>query len=538
MIKDTFRRGMLVAALAFVSVAAPGCAVSEADVHRWEGTERGPEKLYAVITHDKYAYPLRIEAAMSLIRMKPRGGQRIGLKYLLDGYDAAGEKVPGALVGIKDEPRRKIVEGMTPELIKHITAQPPARNADGTLPPDPSIPYKDAAFGMLSHEPSLVSDEKIKADLTAALIAWTQTSFEDRIENPSQAYGVETMMRFFGAAAVRSLPGLIREESTKIDRIAALVADLGDEQTKLKASDNLVSLAKLLDSTAWRDKQVPLVKAANERAGQKATDEQVKQQVLKFQDQELTKVFSAMKRVGGPAVIDYCLAYAAQKDASEDRRKAAIAALEGRIDKYNSAAIEKLFAIARDENTPDAVRDLAFNRIGELPKEMVVPKLYAMFDTKKWKVRWVAGSLVLKSAKTQDIAEFMKHLPASPGIKMGMTEAITYAGLINGKGRQPPTELEGTIKARDAIDPYLKAREIGPKLVAISWFYGGKKSDINVVKSFESDPSPVPKCDKEDECGWTCNVPKAPGSEEKEEKTISTVGDYVKYCVEPSMTAP
>lgn len=526
MIRHVLRRGLLAAVLISACVV-PGCAVSESDVKRWESTERGPEKLYAVITHDKYAYPLRTEAALSLIRMKPRAGQRVGMKYLIDGYEVAGEKVPGALSALKEEPRKNIVAGMTPELVKQMSAPPPARKADGTMPPDPSIPYKDAAFGMLSHEPSLVGDDKSKDELTQALIGWAQAAFEERLENPAQAYGVETMMRFFGAPAVKSLPGLITESSTKIDRIAGLVADLGDEETKKKASEQLVTLAKTIDAPAWREKQTPLVRDANNRANQKVTDEQLKAQVLKFQDQELTKVFSAMKKVGGRPVIDFCLGYGAQKDASEDRRKAALAALEGRIDKNAASDIDRLYNIAKDDSTPDSVRDLAFNRLGELPKELVLPKLYALFETKKWKVRWVAASLVLKGMKTQELGDFMRHLPRS---KVGMSEPITYGGFLQ--------KMEGTQKPRDAIDPFLRGRDTIPKLVALGYFYGGKKGDLDVVKSHESDASPVPKCDKDDECGWVCNVPKSPGSQEQEEKTISTVGDFVKFCVEPSMTAP
>lgn len=517
----------MLAALLFSACAVQGCAVSESDVKRWELTERGPEKLYAVITHDKYAYPLRTEAALSLIRMRPRAGQRVGMKYLVDGYEVAGEKVPGALAALKEEPRKNVVNGMTAELVKQIGAPPPQRKPDGALPPDPSIPYKDAAFGMLSHEPTLVSDDKAKEQLTQALISWSQTAFEDRLENPSQAYGVETMMRYFGAPAVKALPTLIAESSNKIDRIAGLVADLGDEETKKKASEQLVTLAKTLDAPAWRDKQTPLVRDANQRAGQKVTEDQLKAQILKFQDQELTKVFSAMKKVGGRPIIDYCLGYAAQKDASEERRKAAMAALEGRIDKNNPQDIDRLYNIAKDDSTPDSVRDLAFGRLGELPKEMVLPKLYALFETKKWKVRWVAASLVLKGMKTQEIGEFMKHMPR---VKVGMSEPITYGGFVQ--------KMEGTQKGREALDPWLHGRDTVPKLVALGYFYGGKKSDVDVVKSFETDTSPVPKCDKEDECGWTCNVPKSPGSQEQEEKTISTVADFVKFCVEPSMTAP
>jgi hypothetical protein len=94
----------------------------------------------------------------------------------------------------------------------------------------------------------------------------------------------------------------------------------------------------------------------------------------------------------------------------------------------------------------------------------------------------------------------------------------------------------GEPKAREAISPYLNGKEFGPKIAALGVFYDGKKGDVSVVQSKEDDKTLVPKCDKEDECGWTCVVPKAPGSQETEQKTITTVGEFVKFCVEPSMT--
>src|SRR5580693_6018755 len=86
-----------------------GCRVNENDVHRWESTERGPEKLVAVVEHDKYAYPLRTEAAVSLIRMRPRSGRRIGIELLTN-----------ALTQISSDARQKIVDGMTPELEQQL----------------------------------------------------------------------------------------------------------------------------------------------------------------------------------------------------------------------------------------------------------------------------------------------------------------------------------------------------------------------------------------------------------------------------------
>jgi hypothetical protein len=513
---DRMRRASTV--LLFLALA--GCAVSESDVHRWEGTERGPEKLTAVLTHDKYSMQLRTEAAMSLIRMKPRAGKRVGIDQLIN-----------ALASLDDDARRKIVIGMTPELVKEIEAPPPQKKPDGTMPFDETVPFKDAAFSMLSHDPPLVADEKSKTDLSAALIKWTQTDFEDRIDNSAQAFGVEQMMRFFGAPAVKGLPPLMTEQSQKVDRMAALVADLGDDATKLAASTQLRTLAESIDNPAWIAKQKPLVQEANKRSGANVTDQQLTIQLDKFQEQELTKVFTSMKKVGGRPVIDYCLKFAANGKNSEERRKAALAALEGRIDKANTADIDAIFSVAKDDSTPDGVRDLAFARLGELPKEQVVPKLYTLFEGKKWKVRWVAGQYVLKASTTKGLGEFMHHLPATAAVKMGESEPLLYGQLI-AKMDAP----SGEPKPREAILPYLNAKELGPRMTALAFFYQGKKADLSVVQSHESDNAPVSKCEKEDECGWTCEVPKAPGSQETESKTIATVGEFVKFCIVPSMT--
>jgi hypothetical protein len=320
-------------------------------------------------------------------------------------------------------------------------------------------------------------------------------------------------------------------ESSKVDRIASLIADLGDEPTKQAASVQLVALAQGVDSPVWVAKMKALVIESNKRANTPATDQQVQLQLDKFQEQELTKIFGSMKKIGGRPVIDYCLKFASNGKNSDERRKAALAALEGRIDKGNTADVDAIFLIAKDEATPDAVRDLAFARLGELPKEQVVPKLYTLFEPKKWKVRWVSASLVLKTMSTKNIPEFMRHLPPNTATKQGLSEPLTYGAAI-AKMEAPA----GEPKPRDAILPYLNAKELGPRLTALGFFYQGKKADISVVQSHEEDKALVPKCDKEDECGWTCEVPKAPGSQETESKTIGTVGEFVKFCIVPSMT--
>src|SRR5579863_8946491 len=108
----------LYAAAALAAAAGPGCAVSDSDVHRWESTEGGPEKLYAIVTHDKYSWPLREEASLSLVRMRPRNGKRIGLEFLALGYDTSLGRVQGALGVLTEEARRTVVDGITPKLVE------------------------------------------------------------------------------------------------------------------------------------------------------------------------------------------------------------------------------------------------------------------------------------------------------------------------------------------------------------------------------------------------------------------------------------
>ncbi len=391
-------------------LALSACAVSETDVHRWETTENGPEKLYNIVTHDKFSWPLRAEAALSLVRMRPRNGKRIGLEHLVVGYDTPTGRVQGSLAVLSEEARRRIVDDITPKLVEAIQQPVPPKSADGTLVPDPSIPYKDAAFALLSHEPPLASNEKTKADLVAALSQWVQTDFEARIDSGAQQFGVEQIMRFLGSPSVKMLPGVVTESSTKVDRACALVADIGDDDTKRRAGEALVALGKRIDSSDWLDKQRLLVLEANQKQHIAATPQQVSDQLKQYQEQELEKVFTNMKRVGGRPAVEYCLAYARDKSKSEKMRTDALAALENRVDKSAAGDVNSLFDIVRDDTNPDKVRGVAMARLGELPKEMIIPKLYTLFD-KKWQVRLDAAHMILRMITTRDVADFMRHLP-------------------------------------------------------------------------------------------------------------------------------
>jgi hypothetical protein len=508
--------------------AVAGCAVSESDVHRWETTEGGPEKLYAIVTHDKYSWPLREEAALSLVRMRPRNGKRVGLEYLAMGFDTSQGRVQGALGVLTEEARRTIVDGIAPKLVEGILQPTPPKPAEGAvIPPDPSVPYKDAAFALLSHEPPLATDEKAKTELTSALSQWVQTDFESRIDNGSQQFGIEQIMRFIGASSVKSLPSCITESSTKVDRACALVADIGDEDTKKRAAESVVLLGKRIDSQEWLDKQRAAVLEANKVQHTTASPQQVAQQLTLYQEQELEKVFTQLKRIGGRPAVDYCLAFAHDKSKSEKMRVDALLAIENRVDKNVPNDVNIIFDIVKDDTNPDKVRGVAMARLGELPKEMILPKLYSLFD-RKWQVRMDAERMIVRMITTKELSDFMHHLPETAQTKIGMSEPLSTGATVMAMDPQ------GGPKPRTVLNGFLESKELGAKLTAIGSYYQAKKGEASALTPLESDKSPVPKCDPADQCGWTCDVPK-PGSKETDTKTVTTVGEFVKWCVEPSL---
>jgi hypothetical protein len=64
-----------------------------------------------VVTHDKYPLELRVEAAMTLVTMKPRGGRSVGL--------LGGDDFDGLLTALGEMPadqRQIVLSGMVPRL--------------------------------------------------------------------------------------------------------------------------------------------------------------------------------------------------------------------------------------------------------------------------------------------------------------------------------------------------------------------------------------------------------------------------------------
>jgi hypothetical protein len=515
--------GRFVAAITVAAVLTlgQGCRTSEDDVHRWANTAQGPRKLVAVLTHDKYPIDLRIEAAETLVSMKPRGGRRIGIQ----GTDEQ-EGLVDALAQMAPAPRTALISKLVPKLQAEMAKPAPVQVPGQPAKPDLSVPYKDAAFAILTHDDgALIPDEALKKSVRASLASWCTTNFADRLDDSSQLYGVEQVLRELKAEGVHNLPDLILPGAPKLDRMADLTAELGDPETKQRASTALVAVAKNVSSDEWVAQKKPAVEAANKQSKLNPTPDQLKAQLAQYQEEELLRVFGSMKKIGGKPVVDYLLGYVQDKNGLEKRRAAAMAALQGNLDRNNAAQAQVALSIAGDPATPDSLRDLSLQRVGEFPRAMVVEKLFELFKNDNWKVRWVAASLVLKMSDTSQMPEFMSKLGQAEGL--AITEPLSYGGLL--------ADLKGTPTPAAIAEKYsATGNSVPARLTALSYYYSsGTAADAAKVEAYAKDSAATPKCKPDaKECEWKCTVQGASGEETKD---IKTVGEFVEFCVKPAM---
>ncbi len=513
---DSWRGPLVALALASTAIATTGCRITEEDVHKWANKAQGPRKLVAVLSHDKYSTDLRVEAGMTMIRMKPRGGQQIGLQ--------GSDEFTGLIEALDELPATEssqLIEKMTPQLVAEMTKKPAQDE------PDDSFPYKDAAYALLTHEGgALITDAALRDRLMKALVQWSNTNFDERLDNTSQIYGMEQVLRLTKADGVRGLTGLIAPNEPKIDTVARMISELGDDKTKLLASQKLVKVAQQVSSDDWKKEKAPQVKKANEASGLEVKPKAFEYQLEQYQEEELLRVFGSMKKVGQKPIVDYLLAYAQDPKHSETRRAAALAALEGNLDRKDPSQAKILLDLLSSDETPDKIRDVASRRVGELPRGEVAERLFGMFDNKRWQVRWVAASLLLKMSDAKDIPEFMERLGKTEDF--ALTEPLNYGPLLHDVRGEKPLEL---------VERYSKKNNpVEARLTALGyWYRYGSKADLSKIEPFESDSERVPKCGRDaTDCDWQCTVTEGKTRTAKE---IETVGDYVSYCIRPALSS-
>ena len=518
--------------------SSAGCAVQEGDLTRWETTLGGPKRLSAVVLFDKYPLDKRVDAAMSLVRMKPRKGKHVGIDRLVKGTlvcdpEYLRETEPCIKQELSPERRAEIIAQMVPMLIQELKKEPPKPTQGGQVAPDPSFKYKDAAYLMLTYEGAqVITDQQLRTELEEALIVWAMADFERRLNDRTQAFGMEQLLRHIGPASVKELPSKMVRNTRELGQMADLVAKIGSSETKEEASKQLVKIAQYVASEDWKKENVGKLQEANRKAGYELTEKQFNEQLVKYQTESVTRVFGSMKKIGGAAVVDFALKLAADNDVPKDlpaedatkRRALALASIAGHVDRKNADHVKSLIAIAKDPKVPPEVVDQAFARIRELPRESVIDELYEFFEGPDWQKRRIAAVTILRLSTVKHIDEFLGKLKEKATKNFNPNEAITYGAYLADLKEGDPLKV---------LEPHMKQGDAKVRITALSyWRARGDKTMVDKLDPYKTSGQKAPRCEKDEEqrfeCQWECVA-------DKEPKKVTTVGQYVTLCVLPKM---
>ena len=111
---------------------------------------------------------------------------------------------------------------------------------------------------------------------------------------------------------------------------------------------------------------------------------------------------------------------------------------------------------------------------------------------------------------------------------MSISEPVLYGVRIG--------ELKGDKKGDELADKYLSSSySPSVRLSALAYYTKyGTKDQLGKVTPYEQDSTRVPSC-KADDCEWKCEVPVDDKGDKTETKEVSNIGEFVRYCVKPSM---
>jgi len=216
-----------------LGVLLAGCQVDSDDVQQWKGTVKGPTRLVAVIGSDRYPHELRTEAALAIVEMDRNDVDALALlKGALDdlrGEDAAATET--------------IVTGMIPRLEALLSEEPDeAQNG-----PDPTqVRAKDAAYMVIPYVPEDARDALIRS-----VVGWYSADFEGR--SLAGDYSAEQVTRALGAEAAGMLVDALHEKMPPqaMIKIAEIIGEDGDEETKKRAGERLVAIEKEMEKSAF-----------------------------------------------------------------------------------------------------------------------------------------------------------------------------------------------------------------------------------------------------------------------------------------------
>jgi len=468
------------------AVSLAGCKADSDEVQRWKETVKGPTRLVAVIGSEQYPPELRTEAALAIVEM-----DRNDVDALL--------LLKGALDDLHREDRtasEAIVRGMIPRLEAILSEKP----GQGSAAPDSlQVRAKDAAYMVIPY-----ASEDTKDALGRAVVAWYSADFEGR--SLAGSFSAEQVTRALGGDAAGMLVDALdaKMPPQALIKIAEIVGEDGDEQTKKRGAEKLVAIEKEIETAAFLSWLADEIRRSMEASGEKPDDARVKSVALYNRENYLNQgALPAMRYLGDQEPVTIrLLAIADTRPGNSNasgwperltaRRATALRALEGHV---NRTHLHRLLSIALDSSNPIEVRDYAFDRVGDIRSSDAVPKLWPLVervgcsevscsaaDKLDKRVRWRAGELVLSLGGPSTIDPFSQRLPKAPGIEYEPEELEGYATRMSQMTPQPTSTVVALLDSQQWWNRVVALRYLERR---------GGEADVPAMKRLMSDEGQV-----------------------------------------------
>jgi len=472
-----FFRRFNAAPLLVLSMLVGACAITEADIETWKGTVRGPGRIVAVLSSPRYHDELRIRAGLALVEME---------RSDVDGV----AELQSAIRALPEADRTRIVDGMAQSptgLLALMRGEAAAASATPPGPNDPPPPIevraKDAAFLLLQY-----ASPPVRQQMTDGVVGWFTVDFNGR--NLSGSFSAEQVVRQLGAPACVQLVSAMsaRIPQAALVQIALLISQLADDATKASAGTRIVAIEHEMEGPefgTWLHDRITNQATASGRtldaAHMTIAAELNREQFIN------TGALPAMHNLGDQTVVQTRLMEIVQQttatapttaQALEDRRVTALQALEGHAPAGSTHA---LLAIALNAQSPDRVRDYAFDRVADAHDRSVLPQLWPLAtqtnaenDHTIWRVRWRVGALLLTIGGADIVTEWFTRLPVGEHIRYAREELHGYAERL-AQIRPEPT---ATVRAQ------LASTDWAHQVIAIYYFdRAGTEADLPALQA-------------------------------------------------------
>ena len=461
--RTTKTRGRKASSLALVALlAVAGCKVGAEDIEYWKGTVKGPGKIVAVMLADKYPLELRTQAALALIDMERP--DRDGTADLQQ-----------ALQRLEEPERSELIRGMVPGLEALMKQADPS--AGGAASPR-QVRAKDAAFLLIAHAPT-----DVKAKLTDDVIGWYMEDFNGR--SLAGNYSAEQVVRALGSPAAKELvKGLkARMPAPALVKMAQLIGQVAEPAARKEAAAKLVAIYDEMQSKEFQGWVRQTVKEQAERSNLKLDAAKLEKVVEGNRENFITEgAIPAMKWLADePQVKKRLLAIASTPlpgDTGTARRTRALQALEGKV---GNEDLQQVLSLALDKSQPTAVRDYAFDRVGDTRSPEALPALWPLVSsTEDARLRWRAGELVLAIGGPVVVPDFFNRLPTA-----GEYPSEELEGYATRLGQMTPAPLD-TLRAQLG-SPNWYARVIAMRFIERK----GSAEDVKRIEALAADKAPI-----------------------------------------------